>query len=298
MPPKMFNESYITGERLQSAADISILTPPIRDFHRSLARLPIRCCLLEGDMQNLQLSSYEQLASLQQATTIFVYTHLLSAFFHKIAPRLHRPFVLISHNSDDPVDERFQPYLNSPLLRHWFAQNAALEHEKLTALPIGLANSQWPHGNLELFRSINSKQITKHRLLYMNFTVGTNPGERRTIYEFFRNNPLVTVSCGLDYAAYLEELASHIFCISPPGNGLDCHRIWECLYLGVIPIVKRNPAVAHFQDLPILLIDDWRQITEDFLHRAYTKLKAASTNTEKLDIRYWIEQIHSAATGQ
>jgi hypothetical protein len=290
-----FKDPFITGERFQIIADISILNLMIQRQHPTLTKLPTKFCLLDGEVKNFQLTNKQQFETLKQAKRIFVYTYQLPEFFRKIAPLLHQPYVLISHNSDDPADKRFLPALEQSNLTHWFAQNAAFKHEKLTALPIGLANAQWAHGHLKLFRYIRKRNIKKTRLLYMNFKTDTNPDKRNAIFNFFKNNPLVTVSQGLAYKDYLEELASHFFCISPPGNGFDCHRIWECLYLGVIPIVERNPTMLHFRDLPILIIDDWRQITKDFLQTAYFKLNHSFENLEKADIRFWEEKIRGAA---
>ena len=64
---------------------------------------------------------------------------------------------------------------------------------------------------------------------------------------------------GLTIPQYLQQLSDHKFAFSPPGNGVDCHRIWECFYLGVIPIVKRSPHTENYKDLPVLIIDDWNQ---------------------------------------
>ena len=44
----------------------------------------------------------------------------------------------------------------------------------------------------------------------------------------------------LQFSDYIKELSSCYFCLSPNGNGIDCHKHWECLYLGVIPIVTKK----------------------------------------------------------
>ena len=36
---------------------------------------------------------------------------------------------------------------------------------------------------------------------------------------------------------WLEHYGTHRFVLSPPGHGLDCHRTWEAILLGAIPIV-------------------------------------------------------------
>ena len=37
--------------------------------------------------------------------------------------------------------------------------------------------------------------------------------------------------------------------ISPNGNGIDCVRTWESLYVGTVPLVPRSPVTEHHPDL-------------------------------------------------
>jgi hypothetical protein len=56
------------------------------------------------------------------------------------------------------------------------------------------------------------------------------------------------------YAAYIELLAGSAFALAPPGAGLDTHRTWEALALGVIPVVFRGPLAPLFRRLPVVAI--------------------------------------------
>ena len=73
----------------------------------------------------------------------------------------------------------------------------------------------------------------------------------------------------MPFKQYLTELSTHKFCVSPPGNGIDCHLFWECLYVGTIPIVEKTIAYDQFSDLSIVVIEDWDIITTDFLNKKY-----------------------------
>ena len=37
-----------------------------------------------------------------------------------------------------------------------------------------------------------------------------------------------------------EQYRSFVFGLSPRGNGVDCHRTWEMLYFGMIPVMLRS----------------------------------------------------------
>jgi tetratricopeptide (TPR) repeat protein len=135
--------------------------------------------------------------------------------------------------------------------------------------------------------------VRKEKWVYMNFNTRTNPGGRLPILNRFKDAPYITVAGNMGFRDYLQELARHVFCISPPGNGLDCHRIWECLYLGVIPVVLKNPNIRYYDDLPVLLIDDWKEINPEFLEEKFRIFKTRAFNLEKLDLAYWKKVVYS-----
>ena len=135
------HDDVISGERLQALADVTVITPPILAFHRSLRQSGVDTVLqFDGDMRNIE-PDRATIARLQGYRSIFVYTHLLPSFIERILPQLDHRFVLLSHNSDDCVDARFLPLLEDPRLAHWFAQNAVVDHPKLTPLPIGITSN-------------------------------------------------------------------------------------------------------------------------------------------------------------
>ena len=92
---------------------------------------------------------------------------------------------------------------------------------------------------------------------------------------------------------YIDKIYNHKFVLSPEGNGTDTHRTWEILYLKSIPIEKRNINNQFFTDLPICFVDDWEEITEDFLNKEYDRINSIKWNLEKLDFNYWKNKILS-----
>ena len=45
--------------------------------------------------------------------------------------------------------------------------------------------------------------------------------------------------------------------ISPNGNGIDCHRNWESLYLKTIPIVTESVNINFYKSYPLLILKNW-----------------------------------------
>ena len=79
--------------------------------------------------------------------------------------------------------------------------------------------------------------------------------------------------------------------ISPPGNSVDCHRIWESIYLGVIPIVEKHLCHDYWNDLPILFVNSFNDINEKILNENYETL--ISKSNEKAQMLHYKEMIKS-----
>ena len=62
-----------------------------------------------------------------------------------------------------------------------------------------------------------------------------------------------------------ENQCKNAFVISPLGHGMDCHRTWEALILDCIVIVQTSHLDSLYADLPVLIVDEWSDITESLL---------------------------------
>ena len=242
--------------------------------------------VLNGTMNSIYDINKSQIETIKNNKIIFIYTHLLDSFFKIIYPHLNK-FILITHNSDHEISDKYLLYLNENKILGWYSQNINLIHNKLIALPIGIANSQWRHGDLNNLKIIKHKNNIKINLLYINFSIGTNRNVRGPIMNKFKNLEYATVEKKISHINYLDNLSKHKFCLVPPGNGIDCHRTWECIYLGVIPIIINHIHNNNFNDLPILIIDNWDIVNESFLNKKYLEIVQKKYNLSKIDFNYW-----------
>jgi hypothetical protein len=85
--------------------------------------------------------------------------------------------------------------------------------------------------------------------------------------------------------------SKYAFVISPHGNGLDCHRTWEALVLGCIPIVKTSKLDKLYDELPVLIVQDWKDISQELLINTINDFKNKKFNYDKLTLKYWIDKI-------
>jgi len=285
-------KDFITGEKFQALADVSVI--PEGD---SVGESNCDFVIKQQQNNNYNTFYYNTFTNtlpdyVQNARVIFVNGWTLDKFFNKIFPLLKNKYVFISHNSDSSFTNEYNNYLNDEKVLKWFCQNKALNHEKLFALPIGIANQQYPHGNLELLKQTIDVVPNKQYLVYKNFDIYTNFQTRSHVEHVTSQNGIL-MNSKVDQTSYLNNISKSIFCISPPGNGIDCHRVWECLYLKTIPIIIHNDCFNQFKHLPILFVDDWYRVTADFLNASiFNFQQLLKDNLPELNITYWKKNIY------
>ena len=244
--------------------------------------------------QNLLKISDTDPLDIKKYNCIFIYTHFAEEFFNKFFNHLNEGVTIITHNSDAGIDSKFLPYLNSSKIKKWYCQNRLIDHRKLFSIPIGIANSQWGHGDFDTITKIRDEKNYKNNLVFKNFSIGTNVIERKECDHFTSMNN-IKMSPNTSNIDYWRNISKSAFTISPPGNGVDCHRIWECLYLRSIPIVKYHKALNQFNHLPIYFVKEWDEVTipnlreklSDNLKKMHEKFLKDFENIKELDINYW-----------
>ena len=238
---------------------------------------------------------------------IFCKTDYIPALF--AALREHeKEITLITGNSDYGITE--QIVKESPdNIKRWYAQNVECIHPKITALPLGIENHEmcvleghghgWPHAveKIDTLSKFEGMPISPKNSIYANFSVGTHQS-RQHVANIALKESTITAKIhqnheqmrNLSYFDYVSDIMEHKMVICPRGNGVDCHRVWEVLYLGRVPVVERSIAMSFFEELPILFVDDWSELhNNDLMHEKYNNIK--DNNTRMLDFNWWSDRI-------
>ena len=223
---------------------------------------------------------------------IYTHTMYIPGLFNLIK-KTNNEVIVVSHNSVISAD--IVPPNN---VSQWYSQNVNIKHPKVQSIPLGLENSRWFSHLRKREKMIKclSEQRKYRNLVYMNHNISTNPAKRIESYKLLENKIWVTVAYGrnpYEFDGYIQNIYNHKFVISPEGRGIDTVRTWECLYMGTIPIEKRNINNQFYTDLPICFVDNWNQVTEDFLLKEYDRIKAAKWNMDKLKFSYWANKIQN-----
>lgn len=252
-------------------------------------------------INNLPVTDYRYLANtvdlkqLKDGDIIYTHTFYADQLFEKIE-KITAEFRVITHNADTPAD--FPPPDNVM----WYTTNVAIRYNgptlgfgsNIQSIPIGIENDFWLKDKKERMMRKLQKPPKFKNLIYCNHNIQTNPKQRQKPYEVLRGESWATVHMGANgsgFDVYLDNIYNHPFVVCPEGNGIDTHRVWECLYMGTIPVVIRNINNSYYTDLPILFLDSWEQMEEKFLHDKYFEIKEKRWNLDKLHFEYWRDEI-------
>lgn len=265
---------FISGEKLQNLCDNFV--GRIIDFNSNPNILKYKQKLLNINSINNPINNNYK---------IFCYTDLLTDINLLISKLIffQNSFILIFHNSDYNFNKEYLILFQKlSKLKRIYTQNINIIDERVIPLPIGLANSQWKHGDLNIFSEIYNLNIEKTNNIYFYFNKNTNKKIRNECFEILSKK--LKWNIPMNFKNYLLELKKHKFAICPEGNGIDTHRFWECLYLDVIPICKKNILVEYYSTkFPIILLENWEDLDEQILLEKYERLPKIDKNLLKLN---------------
>ena len=260
--------NYISGEKFQDLCSTQISVPEFFPYESKLSRAHSAYTFNSYNNWGLIYVNNDLIKSTIKQD------HIESGpvDLYSMLEKMKNPFSLILHCNDSPVEQEDLRYFNIPNCKKIYAQNVLVKDERVVPLPIGLGNSCWPYGDLDTFSSIEIP-CTKTKQLFFNFTIegGCRDVKRPDCFKRCTDLGIEWIE-PTDQKGYLNRLKDYKFIISPEGNGVDCHRTWEGLYLKTIPIVDRSLVTEYFSKyFPMVLVDDWSTFSLDQLEGVYEK---------------------------
>ncbi len=215
--------------------------------------------------------------------------------------------VAVMAPSDASVRPAYLPGHNGfpPNVVRAFVTNNEFADRRVINVPLGLRiNKVLP------LKFVRQHIPREHEgLLYGNFTLndehyrstGGEPHIRARLAERFRDEPWTKLEIFSEQQNdesllfdYYANIARHRFTLSPEGNGIDCYRHWESLYLGTIPIVMVSPATTSFVGLPMLYTRDYSEITEGYLDRVWRKFSRQRFDLAPMFRSYYLHKFVEA----
>jgi len=241
----------------------------------------------KGQPPDLQLRRHRVHQHLRENDTIFVPFTAIQQFVDEILNEILVNVVIISgqtHNVPKVSDDTIDTLLNHPRVLHWFCQNLPIyggsyqkyHHRKISPFPYGLKETG-KQGELifESYKRVYFKNLYDNNNTNTNSTTvaGTatavthDKKKRKTLVyagPLGKTNPargsIPQSKQRLHPEAYFTKMAESQYILSPNGDRPDCHRHYEALGLGTIPITELDPVLfRHLAGGPVVFgNEDWR----------------------------------------
>lgn len=254
---------------------------------------------------------------MRDGDSIYICSSAISDFVSRILPNIRTRFILVTGDSDASIPKDFLPIhefdrlIADSRLIVWFSQNLVLSPKdcpKLQFLPIGLdyhtmANNDmhWgprssPRIQEESLFAVAKKALPiseRNPIAYTTFHFAIHRGSRREAHVQIPKDLVYYEPQNVPRLASWNRQIEYAFVVSPPGEGLDCHRTWEALCLGCIPIMISNPLDDMFSGLPVLIVKSWSDVTKELLDRTLAEYSVKEWCLDKLQLKYWTNMIRS-----
>ncbi|WP_319529134.1 hypothetical protein [uncultured Cohaesibacter sp.] len=252
-----------------------------------------------------------------RAGVIYLTVNQLPRFVRWHLWRIRKPFTLVTGDTIKSVSARdiepkvFNALLNNRFLTAWYAQNLDHSHEKLHPIPLGVdyhtlaaakdgdqhrwGMAQSPgeqEATLCQFHVEAGPIVKKIKLAFSNWHFAADRGNRK---ECMEQSDHAAIYFQPDFLTRTESWklnSAYAFTLSPLGAGLDCHRTWEALLLGTIPIVTTSPIDPLYENLPVVILRSWSELTEARLKEEFDRLTEGQYDFFRLDLAYWMAKIN------
>jgi len=219
----------------------------------------------------------------------------LDNFVRGALPTIREPFALVTTDGDvsipsDLPKATVNALLNCPWLVAWYTQNYdGHPHEKFVPFPIGL-DLHTPHFSSNPAQIVAELgRIRGDRLpidqvplkVFCDLEVSLTSEERhRAVASLRKYDHVYFLRKRLSQINIWRRYAQYPFVVSTVGNGLDCHRTWELLYLGAIVITKTSSLDHLYEGLPVVIVGDWSEVGEKNNLRKWLQQYARLTDRE------------------
>lgn len=277
------------------------------------------------------LHKYLQPEKIKAGDTVWVEPQSLPKFYEEYLDKIQNPFVLILTHGDESFPSHFEKKIDVERLiadsriMHIFAQNCDYKgsSSKVSHLPIGIDfhtmenRKEGAFGEKQTSAKAQEKKLEailaglkpthlRKKRAYVDFQLNNTMRvynqmhlvfheDRETIFKKIMPSGVIDVNPKkIPRSELWKKKGEYAFSICPPGNGYDTHRAWEDLTLGCIVIVKSSPLNPLYEGLPVVIVNDWSEVSEENFTKWLQMYGDAFTNPqyrEKLSHRYWMNKI-------
>ena len=233
---------------------------------------------------------------------VFLKTDFLESFFKTCHTNIDSKYILITHNSDIPIQDSDLSYLDEKII-HWFGMKLNVEMDQfISPLPSGLENKRYlQNGLVKNFKKVlDSDKFdanSKINKVFCSFSEHTNLEVRKPLMNIAKEKGDVVIKKFDIPYEYLNELSKYKYNLCPEGNNFESHRIWESLLFNCTPIVVDNKVNRNFFNLgvPMVMLESWEEF-KDLSINDLDEINERNKNKnfkEFVSFDYWEKQILS-----
>jgi len=244
-------------------------------------------------------------------------------------------YVVLGRSDTELLPDLFRHIISQHNVIGIAAQNTRITNEpRLINIPIGIENYGWgrielglencPLGNdpflLTNFHELSSALSNNRRIyprLLFSYSLGTNLKTRKAILHSGLSNKYTRLLMphsyfinNRDQHCLLEYLHASIesgYIVCPPGNGIDTHRFWQTLYLGLTPIIFKDfwlECYSHIADFnyKVIVLDSVDELAsldlsscDDISTNNYFEGFRLAHKHNPLHVDYWSDRIRRHA---
>ena len=281
---------FISGDTFRSMADVKLDQVTDRSMYKAGNRMqrlltqPNRHVKLFVDLHcTLEVENQEEIINWLRSFTLLP----------------NQKLSIVLHNHDVVPSRNFFCAIEN-LSIDCYCPNVIENDFSVVPIPLGIENRYFQrNGVIRHFpktRELTLKSVKDRNIdLFASFNINTNQKERQEAADSVMKFGHVFNQLRIHPREFRRQLAKSLFVLSPPGNGIDCHRTWEAIYFGAIPVVKRGKlAESISSDLPIHVVDEWSEVcsmNRSQLEQLYVSL--IGKTDQKAYIEYWRLLINS-----
>lgn len=249
--------------------------------------------------------------NIKDGDKIFLTTNLLKDFLNSITINKKITLILGASDTGFPVEFTNKDNLNyikiienNNNIIKVFTCNYDLtyKHHKIHPMPLGIDfhtlsfTSSPIHQEKLLLKFLNNSLPFEQRLdntySFFQFQMFHRHGDDRfkainalnkVNFNVYQKNKMIREETW-------QNMIKYKWIISPHGNGLDCHRTYEAIALGCIPVVRTSTLDILYKDMPIIILQNWEEISLQLLREK--TIDALKKSTETITMKYWLNKVN------
>ncbi len=196
-------------------------------------------------------------------------------------------------------EDEIRRFIEDPNLTMFMTnQHHNITNPKVISVPLGIMDV---YETWYFMHDTIKKGLTKKHLL---FSAGSDFGARPYIRECVKKNvgepAFFSFKRKEPKQVFNEALRASKTVLAMPGLGYDTYRLWEALAFGSVPVMERGFGLDRtVYKLPVLLVDDFYDLTKELLEQAYIEAIYRGLRNEwefqRMKPSWWLEILFNAS---